>query len=144
MTARSTPPRPAWRWPSAISRALCAGLLLLGCESTAFNLDEGGEENLVLSPAFMEGAVLTAEIEATVQGVEDPDNGEGDPRTWSVEAAELSPTLTLESWSFESNFRLILRLTRAEGAASGAHEIVLRIHNHFGTFIARGDLFIFP
>ncbi|MFN3198962.1 MAG: hypothetical protein ACE366_11245 [Bradymonadia bacterium] len=122
---------------------LLAGVGLPACESTAFDLSESTSTNLTFSPAFMEGPNQEIEVEATFDGVADPESVEGDLPTWSLDATT-HPDLTVLSWSFVSNFKVKLRLSRSAGISPGGHPITLKIENHFGTFVAQGEFFVFP
>ena len=84
------------------------------------------------------------EVLAVAVNLDQPGDVTGDPRTWSVQSWDFGEGLELRSWAFESNFQLTLQVGVFSSAEVGAHRLTLELSNNFGTFIATGELFVFP
>jgi hypothetical protein len=125
---------------------MAAGLAVLACSSTALSPGDPNQLELTFEPAALidvaEGG--EGEVLAVAVNVDQPEDATGDPRTWSVQSSSFGAGLELRSWEFRSNFQLVLRVGVFAGVESGAHTLNLEISNHFGTFVATGELFVFP
>jgi hypothetical protein len=131
-------PSPAAR----LSLALCLTIALPAC-GEALSTGDPATSTLEIDQPFMDGQTTVRDVNAVLADVDDPDDATGDRSRWSVVDWDFGPDLELVRWSFESNYRLALTIQRTEDADNGRHELLLTIRNNFGTFVARGEFFVF-
>ncbi len=126
----------------AVLRLLALGAALLtGCDSTALSLDDPNRANVTFDPPLWTLRTNTLEVTMTL-GDGDPANGTGDEQTFGVLTYDFGEGVSLQSYTFESNFQAKLVLQRYPGVEVGEHDMVLQIRNYYGTFFARGTFYV--
>jgi hypothetical protein len=127
-----------------VQRALFAIALVVSpaCDSTALSEVDPTAFTLAFDPQFASGQEEVV-VEATFTGVDDPDDGSGTAASWAVVDWDGGDALEVRDWEFRSNFRVRLRLGVFANAADGGHALTVEVRNHFGTFVGRGEFFVF-
>jgi len=120
--------------------------LLIGCESTALNQDVPTmvEYSGALSPPFytcLGDEITSYPVEVTFPSATDDDLGRDEDR--DIQFSTNCDDLSLEGWSFQSNFRFTLELSRFVSQETHVCEVYLRFENHYGTFDLTDTLTLF-
>lgn len=130
------------------STALLAATLTFGaggwgCESTALSLVDPSTVSAEFTPQYVTGSAETVDVQVVLLGVESPDDATGEVTERQILDYDLGDGLTLSGVNFETNFIFRVTLTRFADAAEGARTLSFQIRNHYGTFVATGDFYIF-
>ncbi len=127
---------------------MAAVALLGGCESTALNqadptsLQYGG----AFSPPFytcLGDDIASYEVEVTFLSAQDVDDDQGRAEDRDVQFSTDCDDLSLQRWSFQSNFRFTLELNRFFSQETHECEVSLVFSNHYGTFEVVDSLTLF-
>ncbi len=130
---------PVRRAPIAL---LVLSTLVAACDSTALSQGDPTTFELSFDPQFATAADEVL-VTATYDGVDDPDDSTGAPSTWAVVAWDGGDALEVREWEFRTNFRVRLRLGIFANATDGGHPLILEVRNQYGTFVGRGEFFVF-
>ena len=117
-----------------------------GCESTALNqvVPTSAEKMGVFSPPFytcLGDDLSSYEIEVSFPTDNDDNVGRAEDR--NVQFSTNCDDLKLEGWSFQSNFRFTLELSRFVSQETHVCEVYLIFDNHYGTFDIVENLTLF-
>lgn len=121
-----------------------AALLALGgCESTALSLVDPSAANAELAPQYISGSSDEVAVTVTLLGVDDPSDAEGAPQERLLLDYDLGDRLDLAQSRFLSNFRFEVVLQRYADTPPGPRTLSFQVRNHYGTFVASGEFYIF-
>lgn len=127
--------------------ALLLGALAVGgaggCESTALSLTDPSAVSAEFTPQYVTGSAESVEVQVVLLGVESPDDNTGAVTERQILDYDLGDGLTLARANFETNFIFRATLTRFADAPEGPRTLSFQIRNHYGTFVATGEFYIF-
>ena len=122
----------------------------LACESTALSLEDPNALNAVFEPSFIgaDSYQLPLLLVIDVDIDESEASADDDAAIESVAAGadqqavldyDFGDGLLLVSWQFTADFEIDIVVQRFFDAQPGVRNMTVRIHNRFGTFLARGE-----
>ncbi len=117
--------------------------LLVGCESTALSLIDPSQVTAEFTPQYVTGGAESVTVQVVLLGVEDPDDATGEVTERQILDFDLGPGLALDRSEFTTNFRFEVELIRFADAVEGPRTLSFQIRNHYGTFVATGEFYIF-
>lgn len=132
-------PRPV-RWGGLLA-LLCGGLG--GCESTALSLLDPSQVTADFEPQYVTGSADEVTVTVVLRGVESPDDTTGEVTERQLLDYDLGDGLILNRSAFATNFIFDVVLTRFADAPQGPRTLSFQIRNHYGTFVATGEFYIF-
>ncbi len=116
---------------------------LNGCESTALSLLDPSAVSADFTPQYVTGSSETVDVRVVLLGVDDPTDAIGEVTSRQILDYDLGDGLTLDGANFETNFIFQVSLTRFADAPDGPRTLSFQIRNHYGTFVATGEFYIF-
>lgn len=126
---------------------ICSTALLItlacGCESTALSLIDPSQVTAEFTPQYVTGSAGSVTVRVVLLGVEDPDDATGEVTERQILDFDLGAGLSLSRSEFTTNFRFEVELVRFADATEGARTLSFQIRNHYGTFVATGEFYIF-
>ena len=114
-----------------------------GCESTALSLLDPSAVSAEFTPQYVTGSSETVDVQVVLLGVDDPTDAAGEVTSRQILDYDLGDGLLLDSANFETNFIFRVSLTRFADAPDGPRNLSFQIRNHYGTFVATGQFYIF-
>ena len=125
--------------------ALCA--LLLACDSTALSLGDPNDLNATLAPSYIppqeDIESLGLDTWILTMDAEDPADATGTLSQFRILEADFGQGIGLVGHEFRSNFVIDLNLKRYAEAVRGTRKWSVQFRNHYGTFLAHGELEVY-
>lgn len=121
--------------------------LLLACDSTALSLGDPNDLNATLDPPYVDTEdnleSLGFDTWVLTMDAEDPTDETGTKSQFRILESDFGQGLGLVGHEFQSNFVIHLNLKRYAEAVPGSRKWSVQFRNHYGTFLAHGELTVY-